>query len=73
MCGNGRCMYYGCDTCLKTPMPGDEVIKLRRDECDCTNDLYREFCSQECLDAYEIDCDCGSANEVTTTRGESEK
>lgn len=75
MCGNGKCVYYGCDTCGKVTSYGEDVLRLTRDECDCLNELRYEFCSQECLAAYlrELDCTCGSKNTVTVQLGPSDK
>lgn len=73
MCGNNRCIYYGCDECCRW-MP-DEVLILTRGECSCTNDLYKEFCSQECLDKWEaeFECDCAHPQGLIIVRGPSQK
>lgn len=74
MCGPKTCMYYGCDNCSKW-LP-EVVTKLRRDECACCGELFKEFCDMECLLAYvSFICDCGAGmtqvHEITT--GNSDK
>lgn len=73
MCGNERCIYYGCDACCRH-LKGD-MLHAHRDECDCTNEVYAEFCSQECFADYRtwVPCECGSVNDYVITYGPSQK
>lgn len=67
MCGNGKCIYYGCRFCLRYMK--DPVVIVTRDECDCINDIYAECCNDVCADAYvaEVD-DCACAIKPPFTR-----
>lgn len=75
MCGNGKCIYYGCGFCLKYMK--DPVTVVKRDECDCTNDIYTECCDDKCADAYVAEyegdngCTCGSTAEFSRSYGPS--
>jgi len=73
MCGNNRCIYYGCDAC-SLRLTGD-IIHAHRDECDCTNEINAEFCSPACLTDYQTwdPCDCGHDNPWQTRNGPSTK
>ena len=73
MCGRDRCIYYGCDACCRR-LTGD-ILQVTREECDCLNDVYAEFCTPSCFADYKtwVPCECGAHNPWYTRYGPSQK